>query len=286
MTTLTALPPLDTAPLFPALHAELMQLLRALEPDDWQRPTVAGAWRVHDVAAHMLDGELRTLAAHRDGHQLPPDQPVRSYDDVVALIQRLNTEGVAVGRRLSPKLLVALLDMSGQWMSRFVAELDPEAPALYAVAWAGEEQSTNRFDTAREYTERWHHQMQIRMAVGEVRGQTARLLAPRLFEPLLATSVHVLPHAYRACAAANGTSVVLHCVGDTQAEYSLVREAQRWVLYRGAHRNPTVQVTAPASQWWQLFFNALDGNAIRSAIAIEGDASLAEPLLRARSVMV
>jgi phage gp37-like protein len=286
MTTLASLPPLDTAPLFPALHAELMQLLRALQPDDWQRPTVAGAWRVHDVVAHLLDGELRTLSAHRDGHRLPPDQPVRSYNDVVALIQRLNAEGVAVGRRLSPVLLTALLDLSGQWMSQFVADLDPEAPALYAVAWAGEQESTNRFDTAREYTERWHHQMQIRMALGESRGQTARLLVPRLFEPLLATAVHVLPHAYRACAAVDGTSVVLHCVGDTQGAYSLVREAQRWVLYLGAHRSPTVHVTAPASQWWQLFFNALNGDAAHSAFVVAGDATLAEPLLRARSVMV
>ncbi len=51
-------------------------------------------------------------------------------------------------------------------MSTFVTALDPDAPALFAVAWAGESQSDNRFDTAREYTERWHHQMQIREGVG------------------------------------------------------------------------------------------------------------------------
>jgi hypothetical protein len=79
---------------------------------------------------------------------------------------------------------------------------------------------------------------------------------------------------------------VLHCVGDTQGAYSLVREAQRWVLYLGAQRSPTVQVTAPASQWWQLFFNALNGDAAHSAFVVAGDATLAEPLLRARSVMV
>jgi hypothetical protein len=47
-----------------------------------------------------------------------------------------------------------------------------------------------------------------------------------------------------------------------------------------------VQVTAPASQWWQLFFNALNGDAAHSAFVVAGDATLAEPLLRARSVMV
>ena len=29
--------PLDTAPLFPRLHAELVALLRGLEPADWER---------------------------------------------------------------------------------------------------------------------------------------------------------------------------------------------------------------------------------------------------------
>lgn len=35
------------------------------------------------------------------------------------------------------------------------------------MSWAGEEQSANWFDTAREFTERWHHQQQIRLAVGQ-----------------------------------------------------------------------------------------------------------------------
>jgi hypothetical protein len=159
MTESITLAPPETVHLFPQLHAQLLTLLRALQPADWERPTVAGAWRVRDVAAHLLDGELRTLAAHRDGHLLSSDGPVSSYADVVALIQRLNATGVEFGQRLSPALLTDLLEVTGRWMSAFVATLDPDAPALFAVAWAGETESNNRFDTAREYTERWHHQM-------------------------------------------------------------------------------------------------------------------------------
>jgi len=50
---------------------------------------MAGRWRVRDVAAHLLDGELRTLAAHRDGHRLAPERLPESYTDVLALIERL-----------------------------------------------------------------------------------------------------------------------------------------------------------------------------------------------------
>jgi hypothetical protein len=46
-------------------------------------------------------------------------------------------------------------------------ELDPFAEAIFSVGWAGEEKSLNWFHIAREYTEKWHHQQQIRLAVGQ-----------------------------------------------------------------------------------------------------------------------
>jgi hypothetical protein len=53
------LAPTYTALLFAPPHAELLALLRGLAPAQWDAPTVAGAWRVPDVAAHLLDGDLR-----------------------------------------------------------------------------------------------------------------------------------------------------------------------------------------------------------------------------------
>lgn len=285
MPDLTSLPPLDTAPLFPDLHAELLSLLRALEPADWERPTVAGVWRVRDVAAHLLDGELRTLAAHRDGHRLSAHGPATTSADVVALIGRLNAEGVAFAARLSPRLLTDLLEVSGRWMSAFVASLDPDAPALFAVAWAGEAQSDNRFDTAREYTERWHHQMQIRAAVG-ARGRPEVLLAPKYLMPLLETSVRVLPHAYRALAAPDGTSVVLRVASAPPRGWTLRREDGGWRLYSGVAAQPDARVTGDPEGLWRLFFNALPEGAARAALTVDGPRPLVAPLLQARAVMV
>src|SRR4051812_33817945 len=134
----------DTVPLFAPLRAGLLELLRGLDAADWDRPTIAGAWQVRDVVAHLLDGELRTLAAHRDAHALAPGDAVRAYGDLVGLIERLNREGVRAGRHLSPRLLGDLLEVTGAWMHSFVATLDADALALFAVAWAGEAESTNR----------------------------------------------------------------------------------------------------------------------------------------------
>jgi hypothetical protein len=278
----------DTAPLFPALHAELLTLLRALKPADWERPTVAGSWRVRDVAAHLLDGDLRKLAAHRDGHLLAPDKPVESYADVLALIHRLNASGVDFGRRLSTGLLTDLLEVTGRWMSAFVATLDPEAPALFGVAWAGESSSDNRMDTAREYTERWHHQMQMRVALGDMddgKRSPQVLLVDRYLEPLLDTAVRVLPHAYRADAAPEGTTVGV-ALRDRQWARTLRREGDRWTLYAGARDSVAARATTSADTLWRHFFNALPADETRRAFDVEGDGALLDSFWKSRSVMV
>jgi uncharacterized protein (TIGR03083 family) len=285
MPLLEPLPPLDTAPLFPKLHAELLALLLALDPADWERPTVAGRWCVRDVAAHLLDGDLRTLSAHRDGDALSVGEPVATYGEVVALIQRLNASGVAFGTRLSPRLLTDLLDVTGRWMSAFVSSLDPDAPALFAVAWAGEARSDNRFDTAREYTERWHHQMQIRAAIGE-RGQPSALLAPTYLAPLLETAVRVLPHAYRALRAEEGVTVALRVEADPPLGWTLRREGAAWRLYRGEAARPTARVSCGPDTLWRLLFNALPADEASQAFRVDGSRELAAPLFHARSVMV
>jgi len=292
MPDLEPLPDLDTAPLFTPLQRALITLLRTLQPADWDASTVAGAWRVRDIVAHLLDGELRTLGAHRDGHQLAAGGTVQGYTDVIALVQRLNAEGVLAGRHWSPRILIDLLDVAGEWMSAFVATLDPEAPALFAVAWAGEAESTNRFDTAREYTERWHHQMQIRLAVGD-RGQRLTLLAERYAAPLLETAVRVLPYAYRALPAADGTTIAIAADSDAAAldapwrrRWTLRHDRGAWHLYSGTVVDPTVRVTGGVDAWWRLFFNALPPADVAGAFHVEGESRLVEPLWRARSVMV
>ena len=73
--------PVLTAHLFPALDARLVELLRGLTPDDWNRPTIAPRWTVKDVAAHLLDTLLRRLSFGRDGYVPSPaveSRPPRS----------------------------------------------------------------------------------------------------------------------------------------------------------------------------------------------------------------
>ncbi len=60
--------PILTAHLLPVIEARLIELLRSLRPDEWEIQTIAPAWKVKDVAAHLLDTQLRKLSLVRDGY--------------------------------------------------------------------------------------------------------------------------------------------------------------------------------------------------------------------------
>ena len=66
---------IETLSLFEPLDDELLTLLRSLPREDWRRATIAGAWTVRDVVAHLLDTPLRRLSFVRDGW--PPDVSIR-----------------------------------------------------------------------------------------------------------------------------------------------------------------------------------------------------------------
>ena len=72
MADVTAPGPLLTAHLFPVLDAQLIDLLRSLAPDEWERQTIAPRWKVKDVAAHLLDTQLRKLSFGRDAYTPAP----------------------------------------------------------------------------------------------------------------------------------------------------------------------------------------------------------------------
>lgn len=275
------LAPLDASPLFRPLLRELTGLLKALNAADWERPTLAGSWKVRDVAAHLLDGDLRKLAICRDAHRPPPAHPIHSNEDLARHIHWLNAAGVAFGVRLSHRLLVELLEATGSWVCDFVERLPLLERSVFPVSWAGETESLNWMDIGREYTERWHHQMQIRDAIGE-----PRLLAPHWMEPLLDLSARALPVAYAGHLAPDGAVVTLEVHGATEGAWSVVRDEGRWRVVRGRPRAPDALIRIGADDAWRLLYNALGSPGLEHRIEFHGNRDLALPLLRARSVIV
>jgi uncharacterized protein (TIGR03083 family) len=259
-----------------------MELLRGLAPEDWSRPTLARAWTVRDVVAHLLDGEVRRLSFQRDRLPVtPPDGPMEGYGDLVGFLNGLNADWIRAARRLSPRVLTEFLDLTGPQVAELFASLDPSGPAFFPVAWANESRSENWFDIGRDYTEWWHHQAQIREAVG----------APPLLErewllPVLELSMMAFCRAFADVERPAGTAFVFQVTGHAGGVWSVVADEGGWSVFRGDKPQAAARARCDEDTAWRLFFNALSGPEARRRVATEGDPALLERLFTVRGVMV
>src|SRR5438270_7797985 len=116
--------PILTVELFPILEDKLIELLRCLRHDEWQRPTLAKQWTVKDVATHLLDGNLKRLSMQRDGFFGLTAPPRNSYASFIEFINRNNAEWIQASRRLSPRMLIDLLDITSKQVFELFGGLD------------------------------------------------------------------------------------------------------------------------------------------------------------------
>jgi hypothetical protein len=273
--------PIHTAHLFRPLAAELIDLLRGLSEADWSAPTSVAHWTIRDVAAHMLDGDLRRLSVARDGHVLPaPDGDITGYPDLLTYLDRLNAEWISVACRLSPRVVTDLLEVTGDDVAALMETTDPLSEATFPVAWAGETRSVMWLDIGREYTERWHHQDQIREAAA-----VSPLRQPRWLRPVIEISLLALPHAYRAITASTGTQVALAVHGDAGGDWYL-EYADAWHLVPGRSEQSACTIHIDELALARLLLHRLSPNGARGALEVQGDPELAAPMLAARAVMV
>jgi hypothetical protein len=278
------LPPILVAGLFREINAHLVDLLRSLAPDDWHRPTGSSQRNVKDIASHLLDGSRRRLSLQRDGY-VPPGPPrFASYRELSDHLHRLNAEWTTAARRLSPRILIGWLEATGGELADLFEGLDPFGKAIFPVAWAGEEESANWFDVAREYTEKWHHTQQIFEAVGRPGTITAR----RLFHPCLVTFLRVLRFIYSDVPAAEGTVLAVRVVGGAGGDWFLVRDGTAWRQVAAHGGKVTVRVSLGQDTAWKLFTKRLDRPAALARfpdVAFEGDLELGLHVLDMVTVM-
>ena len=273
------LDPILCAPLLRRVDEKLIELLSSLTPGEWDLQTIAPRWKVRDVAAHLLDTALRKLSMVRDGCCIGPAE-IRSPEDLVTLVNRLNQEGVTVYRRLSPPVLIELMKISCEQSANFHESLDPFARAAFSVSWAGEDISLNWFDTARELTERWHHQQQIRLATNR-----PGIMTPELYHPVLDCFLRGLPNLYRDVDAPVGTTVLVEISGECGGRWFLSRESSKWALAKESAGEISARVTIPQELAWRLFTKGIDRTAARAQVGIEGDQELAERILHLTAIV-
>lgn len=273
-------PPIDTLHLFPPLNSQLISFLKGLSAGDWLRQTVAGQWAVKDVAAHLLDVNYRRISLMRDGWSVSPGREISSSNDLVAYLNRLNADWVKAAKRLSPAVLVELLESTNETVHALFSRLDPFAPAPYPVSWAGENVSFNWFDMAREYTERWHHQQQIRDALGD-RG----IMTQELYHPFLHIFMQAWPFTCAGETADEGTVLKTVITGEGGDDWYLIRTNATWKLSETAGNMPTAETIIDGGMAWKLFSKSVRKENIAGSFEVKGDPRLGEAVLNMVSVM-
>jgi hypothetical protein len=272
-------PHIDLVHLLPELDDLLLECLSALTPEQWNLQTVAKKWKAKDAVAHLLDGNIRTLSMLRDNYY-GESFSGSSYEDLLQYLNQLNADWVTAMKRVSPAMLLLLHQCTGKPYCDYYASLDPFGKAGFAVNWAGENESKNWMHIAREYTEKWLHQQQIRFAIGD-----STLLQYKYYHPFLQTIMLALPYTFRDTDAREDTIVSVHIAGEAGGYWSLEKQNDGWRLSETKKDGPHAEVIIPQEIAWPLFSKSWRPDDVMDRITIIGDQQLAHKVLSMISFM-
>lgn len=264
----------------PELDQKLISLLEELDPEDWHKQTVARLWKVKDVVAHLLDGNIRILSGLRDGHTFDGPE-TNSYEDLLDFLNTLNAQWVQAMKRVSPSVLIELLKQTGGPFCAYYASLDPMEKAVFPVAWTGEQESKNWMHIAREYTEKFLHQQQIRDAVGK-----QGIINEAYYLPFLDVCMYALPHTLREVKTAKGNAVRIKITGDVRGTWIVVFNGESWARQESIpDRLVVTEVSIDAYAAWKLFSKSLRPHELQDKISMDGDHSLGKVAVEMVSFM-
>ena len=270
---LSNVPVLDVRPLLTEERAELLELLRGITDEDWLISTQAVGWRVKDVALHLLDDDLGWLSRSRDRDTSGILDMSGVYADFVTALDSKNQSWVDGAHGLSRRVVCDLLEWSGREVDTYHASTEMLAPRT--VIWAGHDPVPAWFDLARDLTERWVHQQQIREAVG-VEGHHAE----KYLAVVIRTFIWAFPYQYQTVAEV-GTQVALDIGGA--GRWTLTRSDDGWEMDEGSCGSPAARVVMSADAAWR----SLTGAVVDPLeITNEGPDELTDAVRRVRGIIV
>src|SRR5690349_5137536 len=112
-------PPISVSHLFSRLDDLLIELLQSLNKEEWEAQTIARLWKVKDVAAHLLDGNIRALSIQRDRYFGNISAHVQNYNELVNWLNELNADWVKASKRISPSVMILLHQSTGKLVSEY-----------------------------------------------------------------------------------------------------------------------------------------------------------------------
>ncbi|MCV7067159.1 maleylpyruvate isomerase family mycothiol-dependent enzyme [Mycolicibacterium farcinogenes] len=258
----------DVRQLFPVERHALLSLLETLQPPDWARPTVCPGWAVQDIVAHILNDYMRRLSGSRDGYagaSFADDETLPAY------LARVNGEFVRAMRQCSPEMMIDLLAHLGPQLDAVWADIGMDGAAHLNVSWAGSQTSPAWLDVARDYTEFWVHQQQIRDAVSQAGADD-----PGLLNPVLVTFLHAVPVALRDQPRPSGTAVEVEVTGPAGGRWAVISDGAQWDLTAESKHDPVATMRMDQDTLWRLASRGITVEQGRARAELSGDRQLAE----------
>src|SRR5260370_34239891 len=271
--------PVLVVDLFPVERQHLLTFGAKLREEEWHSPMVCAGWTVKDIALNLLGDDIGRLSRDRDAFDYTTHPRINSWSELVAYLNEMNELWVQATRRMSSRLLCTLLALTGEEIYQYFTSLDLFVPGE-PVSWACSAPAPVWLDVAREYTERWVHQQQIRDAVGR-----PGLKEQRFFAPVLATFVRALPHTFREVDAPDGTLIHFHISGEAGSEGYLLRVQETWKLEKTDELKADGGISLAQKRSWRLLTKGISKDEAIQYATISGNESLARKVFDTVSII-
>lgn len=273
----------DVLPSYPRLLQKIVNTLHDLPEEKWENRTVLPNWHIKDITAHIASGALRKLTSIYSGIETNNSRQIE-FRMLVQQINERNENWVSLLRSLHSKLLVSIIDNYYCLLIQEFIKMDPKANAKHAVAWAGDTKSENWFDIAREYTELWHHSMQIADSLDEI-----SFLDDIYFTPFIETCFLALPFHYRNVKEEN-FKLLIEIDGMDPGKYSFIKQNSKYTIEKMVDPEDTlphdsnVQVTKNII--WKILTGAATTEEKEYGLRIDGNMALGTHLKELVCIMI
>lgn len=273
--------PINVNHLFPQLNKELITLLEQTEDNNWYNSTVCTGWNVKDIVQHLLKDYLGVISRKRDKYKNPnlPEQRFNTNDELVSYINKMNQEWVDATKTLSPRLLIELLDCTGDMLFKYFETVDLDDVAS-GVSWISSERLPNWMDVVREYTEHWLHQAHLREGL-----KAPLLTTTELFHPFIETYLLALPKTYQNITAPKNTHIQIEVIGNAGGQWYLERLDGEWNFCEGNASEPVSNIEIDQDTLWRLFSKGMEKDEAKQKVKINGDIELGEVILNTVSLI-
>lgn len=272
---------IDTRFLLKEITESLISLLYSLKTEEWDSATCYPNWTVKDIVAHLFQTGVNRLSRQRDLYPSNEKPIPITFASLSDLINQSNNQWTGLLHNISPQLLVNLLEISETQLVHFFHSLDLKNEAFYPVMWAGETQSLNWFDIGREYTERWHHQQQIREALG-----VPTIAIPRFLTPVIKILMLSVPYWYENISAKDGTRICIEVTGESGSFWLLEKEETNWSIIENSHESYDEKITLSDDTAWRFLMRSISKTEINRLIKFSSTSVLCDNFLNVKSIMM